>query len=121
MGEWIWCNLLKFDSVVDFVYFIILWLFEKYDGVLVDELFLIVFLIWELFFEKLFDFDLIIFDCYCCCGFLLNIYLENVCDYVLNGGVVFVLLGLEFVLVDSIYCLLLGEVILVVLIVEVCE
>lgn len=44
VGECIWCNLLKLDVNVDLIYFIILWLLDKMDVVLVNEMLLIVFL-----------------------------------------------------------------------------
>ena len=110
-GERTWRNLLKSDSAVDLVHFTILRPPEKHDGVPVDELSLIAFPTRELFLEKLFDFDLIIFDRYRRRGLLPNIYLENVRDYVSNGGAVLVSSGPEFASADSIYRSPLGEVI----------
>lgn len=109
-GERTWRNLLKSDSAVDLVHFTILRPPEKHDGVPVDELSLIAFPTRELFLEKLFDFDLIIFDRYRRRGLLPNAYLENVRDYVANGGAVLVSSGPEFATADSIFQSPLGEV-----------
>ena len=98
-----WRNLLKSDSSVDLVHFTILRPPEKQDGVPVDELSLIAFPTRELFLEKIDDFDLIIFDRYQRRGILPAIYLDNVANYVTNGGAVLVAAGPDFATADSIY------------------
>lgn len=102
-GERVWRNLLKSDASVDLVHFTILRPPEKQDGVPVDELSLIAFPTRELFVEKIRDFDLIIFDRYRMRGILPMSYLQNVVDYVRNGGTVLVTAGPEFGAVDSLY------------------
>ncbi|MBU2981183.1 hypothetical protein KO498_05100 [Lentibacter algarum] len=105
-----WRNLLKSDSSVDLVHFTILRPPEKHDGVPVGELSLIAFPTRELFVEKINDFDLIIFDRYKRRGILPTAYLENVRDYVRDGGAVLVATGPDFASADSIYRSPLGEV-----------
>ncbi|MCC1491011.1 hypothetical protein [Cognatishimia sp. F0-27] len=98
-----WRNLLKSDSSVDLVHFTILRPPEKQDGVPVTELSLIAFPTRELFLEKIDDFDLIIFDRYKRRGILPPIYLDNVRNYVEQGGAVLVAAGPDFASADSIY------------------
>ncbi|MFV0513684.1 MAG: hypothetical protein ACK5MY_08660 [Jhaorihella sp.] len=98
-----WRNLLKSDNSVDLVHFTILRPPEKQDGVPVEELSLIAFPTRELFLEKIEDFDLIIFDRYKRRGILPSIYLDNVANYVLEGGAVLVAAGPDFASADSIY------------------
>ena len=98
-----WRNLLKSDSSVDLVHFTILRPPEKQDGVPVNELSLIAFPTRELFMEKIDDFDLIIFDRYKRRGILPALYLENVANYVRNGGAVLVAAGPDFASADSLY------------------
>lgn len=98
-----WRNLLKSDSSVDLVHFTILRPPEKQDGVPVDELSLIAFPTRELFLEKIDDFDLIIFDRYKRRGILPSLYLDNVVDYVNNGGAVLLAAGPDFAMADSLY------------------
>ena len=87
---------MKSDSAVDLVHFTILRSPNKQDGVPVDELSLIPFPTRELFMEKIHDFDLIIFDRYKRRGILPTLYLDNVVDYVRNGGAVLVAAGPDF-------------------------
>jgi hypothetical protein len=98
-----WRNLLKSDSSVDLVHFTILRPPEKQDGVPVDELSLIAFPTRELFLEKIEDFDLIIFDRYKRRGILPSLYLDNVVDYVKQGGAVLLAAGPDFATADSLY------------------
>lgn len=98
-----WRNLLKSDSSVDLVHFTILRPPEKQDGVPVSELSLIAFPTRELFMEKIEDFDLIIFDRYKRRGILPSAYLENVANYVRNGGAVLVAVGPDFATAASLY------------------
>ena len=102
-GGRIWRNLLKSDSAVDLVHFTILRSPNKQDGVPVDELSLIPFPTRELFMEKINDFDLIIFDRYKRRGILPALYLQNVVDYVRNGGAVLVAAGADFASANSLY------------------
>ena len=98
-----WRNLLKSDSSVDLVHFTILRPPEKQDGVPVRELSLIAFPTRELFLEKIEDFDLIIFDRYKRRGILPAIYLENVRQYVEDGGAVLIAAGPDFAAAESLY------------------
>ncbi|MEQ8344315.1 MAG: hypothetical protein RIB84_06820 [Sneathiellaceae bacterium] len=85
-GERVWRNLLKADPSVDLVHFTILRPPEKQDGTPIMELSLIAFPIRELFEVKVDEFDLIIFDRYRRRGILPATYLENIADYVRDGG-----------------------------------
>lgn len=109
-GERTWRNLLKADAAVDLVHFTILRPPEKQDGVPVTELSLIAFPTRELFLEKIDDFDLIIFDRYRRRGILPSAYLENVVQYVANGGAVLVSSGPEYGSAESIYRSPLGSI-----------
>jgi hypothetical protein len=109
-GERVWRNLLKSDAQVDLVHFTILRPPEKQDGVPVTELSLIAFPTRELFVDKIDEFDLIIFDRYRRRGILPMSYLENVRDYVRNGGAVLVSSGPEFGSADSLWRSPLSEV-----------
>ncbi|MFK7763633.1 MAG: hypothetical protein AB8B62_10245 [Roseobacter sp.] len=105
-----WRNLLKSDSSVDLVHFTILRPPEKQDGVPVSELSLIAFPTRELFLEKIDDFDLIIFDRYKRRGILPSLYLDNVANYIQQGGAVLVAAGPDYAGADSIYRSPLGPV-----------
>ena len=102
-GERTWRNLLKSDASVDLVHFTILRPPEKQDGVPVNELSLIAFPTRELFLEKINEFDLIIFDRYKRRGILPSIYLDNVRQYVEDGGALLVAAGPDFAGAESIY------------------
>ena len=102
-GTRTWRNLLKSDSSVDLVHFTILRPPDKQDGVPVRELSLIAFPTRELFLEKVDDFDLIIFDRYRRRGILPTVYLENIRQYVENGGAVLFAAGPDFAGAESIY------------------
>ncbi|WP_172328541.1 hypothetical protein [Mangrovicoccus sp. HB161399] len=102
-GERTWRNLLKSDSSVDLVHFTILRPPEKQDGVPVTELSLIAFPTRELFLEKIDEFDLIIFDRYKRRGILPVIYLDNIRQYVEDGGAVLIAAGPDFAGATSIY------------------
>ncbi|NRB03246.1 MAG: hypothetical protein HRU30_08275 [Rhodobacteraceae bacterium] len=110
-GSRTWRNLLKSDSSVDLVHFTILRPPEKQDGVPVGELSLIAFPTRELFLEKIDDFDLIIFDRYKRRGILPSLYLENVAQYIRNGGAVLLAAGPDFAGADSIFRSPLGDVV----------
>jgi hypothetical protein len=113
-GERVWRNLLKSDASVDLVHFTILRPPEKQDGVPVTELSLIAFPTRELFVEKIEEFDLIVFDRYSQRGILPTSYLDNVVQYVRNGGTVLMAAGPEFGSVDSLYRSPLAEILPVV-------
>ena len=102
-GERTWRNLLKSDSSVDLVHFTILRPPEKQDGVPVTELSLIAFPTRELFLEKIDEFDLIIFDRYKRRGILPLAYLDNIRQYVVDGGAVLIAAGPDFAGAASIY------------------
>lgn len=101
-GERTWRNLLKSDISVDLVHFTILRSGEKIGSVPTDELSLIAFPTRELFLDKIEDFDLIIFDRYRRRGILPDRYLENVTNYIRNGGAVLIATGPAFASVESI-------------------
>ncbi len=109
-GERTWRNLLKSDAGVDLVHFTILRPPEKQDGVPVDELSLIAFPTRELFLEKITDFDLIIFDRYRRRGILPGEYLDNIRNYVAEGGAVLISSGPEYGSAESIYRSPLGQI-----------
>ncbi|KCV81411.1 hypothetical protein ATO10_12419 [Actibacterium atlanticum] len=102
-GERTWRNLLKSDSSVDLVHFTILRPPEKQDGIPVTELSLIAFPTRDLFIEKIDEFDLIIFDRFKRRGILPSAYLDNVRQYVENGGAVLVAAGPDFASADSLF------------------
>ena len=109
-GERGWRNLLKSDPAVDLVHFTILRPPEKLDATPVRELSLITFPVHELFEVKLNEFDLIIFDRYRRRGELPRNYLQNIVDYVNNGGAMLVAVGPSFASPVSFYYTPLGEV-----------
>ncbi len=102
-GERTWRNLLKSDSSVDLVHFTILRPPEKQDGVPVDELSLIAFPTRELFLDKIDEFDLIIFDRYRRRGILPTIYLDNIRQYVEDGGALLIAAGPDYAAAESLY------------------
>jgi hypothetical protein len=102
-GERVWRNLLKSDPSVDLVHFTILRPPEKQDDIPVEELALIAFPTRELFVEKIKDFDLIIFDRFAMRGLLPMEYIDNVVQYVEQGGTVLVAAGPEYGSVDSLW------------------
>ncbi|MEM1234855.1 MAG: hypothetical protein AAGH70_12090 [Pseudomonadota bacterium] len=108
-GQRTWRNLLKSDSSVDLVHFTILRPPEKQDGVPVTELSLIAFPTRELFQDKIDEFDLIIFDRYKRRGILPTIYLDNIRQYVEDGGAVLFAAGPDFASADSLYRSPLGQ------------
>ena len=109
-GERAWRNILKSDPSVDLVHFTILRPPEKQDGTPIRELSLIAFPTRELFEVKLDEFDLIIFDRYRRRGVLPSIYLDNVANYVQNGGALLEAVGPTFATPLSLYRTPLGRV-----------
>lgn len=102
-GERTWRNLLKSDAAVDLVHFTILRPPEKQDGTPINQLSLIAFPTRELFSEKLDEFNLIIFDRYHRRGVLPLLYLDNVAQYVENGGAVLVAAGQRYASPTSLF------------------
>ena len=109
-GERTWRNLLKADPSVDLVHFTILRPPEKQDGTSVRELSLIAFPTRELFEVKLDEFDLIIFDRYRRRGVLLPTYVQNIAQYVLDGGALLEAAGPAFATPLSLFRTPLGRV-----------
>ena len=107
-GERTWRNILKSDPSVNLVHFTILRPPERQDGTPVKELSLISFPIRELFEIKLNGFDLVIFDRYRRRGILPSIYLQNISDYVMNGGALLEASGASFASPNSLSRTLLG-------------
>ncbi len=102
-GLRVWRNLLKADPAVDLVHFTILRPPEKQDGTPIRELALIAFPSRELFEVKLHEFDLVIFDRYSRRGLLPLAYLDNVAQYVEDGGALLEVAGPEFAHPLSLY------------------
>ena len=109
-GQRTWRALLKADPSVDLVHFTILRPPEKQDGTSVRDLSLIAFPVRELFEVKLKEFDLVIFDRYRRRWLLPGSYLQNIADYVLEGGAVFTAAGPSFASALSLYRTALGQV-----------
>ncbi len=85
-GARVWRNLLKSDHNVELIHFTILRTPEKLDLVPSNELALIPFPVQELFEEKINDFDLIIFDRFSKYGLMPVSYMNNIADYIKDGG-----------------------------------
>ena len=109
-GERTWRRLLKADPSVDLVHFTILRPPEKDDLTPLNELSLIAFPVRELFQQKINQFDLIILDRFQNTGLLPQPYLDNIAQYVRNGGALLLSVGPEFSGETSLYDTPLGEV-----------
>jgi len=110
-GERMWRNLLKSDPNVDLVHFTILRPPEKgNDGTPINELSLIAFPVADLFGRRIKDFDLIIFDRYAQQSILPYVYLDNIAQYVRNGGALLMSEGPEFSTPDGLFYSPLGEI-----------
>ncbi|MGE4520915.1 MAG: VWA domain-containing protein [Acetobacter sp.] len=96
-GERVWRRLLKADPAVDLIHFTILRPPEKDDGTPLSDLALIAFPVRELFQEKIRQFDLIILDGFENHHILPRLYLENIADFVRQGGGLLLTAGPEFV------------------------
>ncbi|MEE9544965.1 MAG: hypothetical protein V3V55_05150, partial [Rhodospirillales bacterium] len=105
-----WRNLLKSDPSVDLAHFTILKPPEKDDFTPLNELSLISFPVRELFEVKLKDFDLIIFDRYMLRNVLPLSYLDNIANYLFQGGALLLAVGPEFAGPRSLYHTSLGAV-----------
>lgn len=110
-GERMWRNLLKSDANVDLIHFTILRPPEKGgDGTPINELSLIAFPVADLFGPKIKDFDLIILDRYAQQSILPYVYLENIANYVRNGGALLMAEGPEFSTPDGLFYSPLGAI-----------
>lgn len=87
-GERMWRNMLKSDPAIDLVHFTILRPPEKQDATPISELALISFPVDELFYQKLSEFNLLIFDRFQHVGILPDDYFKGIIDYVRNGGAI---------------------------------
>ena len=106
-----WRNLLKSDANVDLVHFTILRPPEKGgDGTPINELSLIAFPVADLFGRKIKDFDLIIFDRYAQQAILPYAYLDNIANYVRDGGALLMAEGPEFSTPDGLFYSPLGAI-----------
>lgn len=92
-GARAWRNLLKSDPAIDLVHFTLLRGPTKIDTAYESELALIPFPTEELFINKLNEFDLVIFDRFENLIGLRPIYMENIKQYVKNGGAFLASLG----------------------------
>ena len=102
---------MKSDANVDLVHFTILRPPEKgADGTPINELSLIAFPVADLFGRKIKDFDLIIFDRYAQQSILPYVYLENIANYVRDGGALLMAEGPEFSTPDGLYYSPLGSI-----------
>jgi hypothetical protein len=95
-GERTLRRLLKSDPGVDLVHFTILRPPEKDDLTPLNELSLIAFPVRELFQQKIDQFDLIILDRFQNSGLLPLPYLDNIAQYVRQGGALLLSVGPEF-------------------------
>ena len=110
-GERMWRNLLKSDANVDLVHFTILRPPEKgADGTPINELSLIAFPVADLFGRRIKDFDLIIFDRYAQQSILPYVYLDNIANYVREGGALLMAEGPEFSSPDGLFYSPLGAI-----------
>ncbi len=85
-GQRMWRDFLKNDPNIDLVHFNILKDVEDSDPTPAREMSLIPFPVNELFYEKLPDFDLVIFDNYQGVSQISYDYLDNIARYVKDGG-----------------------------------
>lgn len=92
----VWRDLLKSDPQVDLVHFTILRTYFSQIVAKEEELALIPFPTGELFEEKLGEFDLIIFDQFERRGVVTWEYLNNIADYVDEGGALLISAGEAF-------------------------
>jgi uncharacterized membrane protein len=103
VGERAWRNLLKSDPNVDLVHFTILRPWTKEDNTPIKELALIQFPARELFEDQLHSFDLVIFDRYAGNSLVGPQALENIADYVRDGGAMMLAVGPEYAETSSLY------------------
>lgn len=109
-GERTWRNLLKSDPSVDLVHFTILRPPEKDDFTPLRELALIAFPIQDLFEIKLDEFDLIVFDRYVVRDVLPPSYMQNIVNFVKDGGALLLAVGPEFASIRTLFQTPLGQI-----------
>ena len=98
-----WRNFLKSDSSVDLIHFTILRPSDRRDNTPSREMSLIPFPTYDLFQERLSEFDLIIFDLYPLRRLLAPNYFDNIVEFVREGGALMVASGNAFASPASIY------------------
>ena len=96
MGLRNWRNILNSDPSIELLHFTILRPPSKRDLTPVKELSLIPFPTQELFSADMSKFSLIILDQYTLQGILPKKYLDNIVNYVINGGAILSISGNEF-------------------------
>ena len=96
MGLRNWRNILNSDPSIQLLHFTILRPPSKRDLTPVKELALIPFPTQELFSADISKFSLIILDQYTLQGILPKKYLDNLVDYVINGGAILNISGKEY-------------------------
>jgi hypothetical protein len=96
-----WRLLLKSDPAVELVHFTILRLPEEVLDAPPEDVALVPFPVEQLFNDDIDKFDLIILDEFNSAGLLPPQYLQNMADYVTNGGALLVQTGPEFESQDS--------------------
>ncbi len=96
MGLRNWRNILNSDPSIELLHFTILRPPSKRDLTPVRELALIPFPSQELFSADISKFSLIILDQYTLQGILPKKYLDNIVDYVINGGAILNISGQEY-------------------------
>lgn len=109
-GTRMWRNLIKADPDSNLVHFTILRPPEKQDTTPLKELALIPFPTHEVFAQKLKSFDLVIFDHYSYDGLLPAAYLNNINNYVKEGGALLVVSGPDYAGPGSLYRTPLAEI-----------
>ncbi len=102
-GTRMWRDLIKADPDSNLVHFTILRPPEKQDTTPLKELALIPFPTHEVFAQKLKSFDLVIFDHYSYDGLLPAAYLNNINNYVKEGGALLVVSGPDYAGPGSLY------------------
>lgn len=95
-GARAWRDLLKADPAVDLVHFTILREPFKRDATPIEEMSLIAFPRAELFEERLYQFDLVVFDRYQQRNVLPPLYFQRMADYVADGGAMLIAAGPDF-------------------------
>jgi hypothetical protein len=105
-----WRSLLKSDPQVDLVHFNILRSPFKFDIAAEKELALIPFPVDELFSQKIRQFDLIVFDSVQRQAVLSSFYLQNMVEYVRQGGALLMINGAEYARPQNLYDSVLQEI-----------
>lgn len=98
-----WRNFLKSDSSVELVHFTILRPSDRRDDTPSREMSLIPFPVYDLFQERLSEFDLIVFDLYPLRRLLAPNYFDNIVEFVKQGGALMVASGNAFASPASIF------------------